>query len=154
MRRNVLSNQKGSASVIVILVMLMLVVFGVLAFVSAGSSLRLAQKNAAMTQEYYKLDAMAEQATAQASETLKSSERSDFKRLESTLGKITGVAAVHVTRSDNGQPLIEMRIQDSKTGADKSLNVILSPAASGSGVVIHEWKLVVKPFTYEQQIGL
>jgi hypothetical protein len=55
-----INGDKGSSSVLVILIMLTLVVFGLLALMSTYSGLKLSRKNAEWTKEYYALDARAE----------------------------------------------------------------------------------------------
>ena len=55
-KSKVYSNEKGSSSVLVILVMLLLITFGVLAMMSSYSNLKIARKNASWTQGYYLLE--------------------------------------------------------------------------------------------------
>jgi hypothetical protein len=59
MKRHLMSNEKGSSSVLVVLTLLMLVLFGVLGMMSSFSEYKIAQKNAAWTQEYYAFEALA-----------------------------------------------------------------------------------------------
>lgn len=54
-----IGNQKGSSSVLVVLTLLMLVIFGVLGMMSSHSEYRLAQKNASWTKDYYQFEAKA-----------------------------------------------------------------------------------------------
>ena len=49
-------NEKGSSSVLVIMVLLMLVTFGVLALITANSNLKVAEKNASWNRSYYQLE--------------------------------------------------------------------------------------------------
>jgi len=51
---------KGSSSVLVIMIMLLLITFGVLAMMSSYSNLKIARKNADWTQGYYKLESAGE----------------------------------------------------------------------------------------------
>lgn len=53
------NDDKGSSSVLVILVMLLLITFGVLAMMSSYSNLKIARKNASWTQGYYALESEA-----------------------------------------------------------------------------------------------
>ncbi len=55
----VYKDDKGSSSVLVILVMLLLITFGVLAMMSSYSNLKIARKNASWTQGYYLLESEA-----------------------------------------------------------------------------------------------
>ena len=57
---NHLKSKKGSSSILVILFVITLVVFGTLAMMSAYSDFKLAKKNAEWTRSYYKLDAQGE----------------------------------------------------------------------------------------------
>ena len=52
--------RKGSSSLLVILLVVTMVVFGVLAMMSSYSGLKMAKKNAQWTSEYYELEANAE----------------------------------------------------------------------------------------------
>ena len=54
------SNMRGSSSVLVIMIMLLLITFGVLAMMSSYSSLKIARKNADWTKGYYALESQAE----------------------------------------------------------------------------------------------
>lgn len=54
------NRRKGSSSVLVIMVMLMLITFGVLAMMSSYSNLKIARKNAQWVQGYYALESLTE----------------------------------------------------------------------------------------------
>lgn len=146
-------NERGSASVIVILVMLLLTVFGVLAFVSAGSSLRLAEKNASTVQNYYRLDALGEEATAAASAALKRHVGEPADVLEKSLKQDTGLGSLKILMDASGKKIIEMDVSDSNNQKETSLHIRLSPK-DGGGVVIREWRLNVQPFQYPENIGI
>jgi hypothetical protein len=68
-----LANNRGASSVLVLLVLLMLVVFGVLALVSSGANLRLAKKNGETVQAWYSLDRTAEIQVAEVVKTVRNS---------------------------------------------------------------------------------
>ncbi len=51
----------GSSSVLVIMIMLLLITFGVLAMMSSYSNLKIAQKKADWTKDYYQLESIAEE---------------------------------------------------------------------------------------------
>ena len=57
---NKLKLRSGSSSILVILLVVTMVVFGVLAMMSSYSGLKMAKKNAQWTSEYYELEANAE----------------------------------------------------------------------------------------------
>lgn len=59
MKKRLMLNQKGSSSVLVVLTLLMLVLFGVLGMMSSFSDLKIAQKNADWTIDYYHFETMA-----------------------------------------------------------------------------------------------
>ena len=52
--------ERGSSSVLVIMVMLLLITFGVLAMMSSYSNLKIAKKNAEWSRDFYALESMAE----------------------------------------------------------------------------------------------
>lgn len=54
------NSTRGSSSVLVIMIMLLLITFGVLAMMSSYSNLKIARKNADWTQGYYRLESAAE----------------------------------------------------------------------------------------------
>jgi len=54
-----LLNEHGSSSVLVIMIMLLLITFGVLAMMSSYSNLKIAQKHAQWTSDYYQLESIA-----------------------------------------------------------------------------------------------
>jgi len=53
------NGQRGSSSVLVIMVLLMLITFGVLAMMTSYSGLKISRKNAEWTQAFYKLESLA-----------------------------------------------------------------------------------------------
>lgn len=59
MKMQVLIDEKGSSSVLVVLTLLMLVLFGVLGMISSFSDYKIAQKNAAWTKDYYAFESIA-----------------------------------------------------------------------------------------------
>lgn len=59
--RNInLKSEKGSSSVLVIMIMLLLITFGVLAMMSSYSNLKIARKHADWTKDYYRLESNAD----------------------------------------------------------------------------------------------
>jgi flagellar basal body-associated protein FliL len=69
-------SDRGSSSVLVILIMVMLVVLGLLALISTWSGLKLARKNASWTTTYYELDSLAENRLAEMDACLMEAEQS------------------------------------------------------------------------------
>lgn len=59
------NEQRGSSSVLVIMVLLMLITFGVLAMMTSYSNLKISRKNAEWTQSFYRLESLAENHLAQ-----------------------------------------------------------------------------------------
>lgn len=66
-----LASESGASSVLVLLVLLLLVFLSVLAFVTTGSNLRLARKNAETVQAWYRMDAEGERMAAKALQTVR-----------------------------------------------------------------------------------
>ncbi len=155
MKSGHLSNKQGSASVIVIMVMLLLVVFGILAFVSGGSSLKLAEKNADAVTSYYLLDMKGEIAAGQISELLKSD--ASITGLDTRIRTLTGINDVSVEPQATGNPVITVRILGSSLMNGASLRIRLqqkSEPMDPLGLEILEWKLINKPFEYRENVNL
>ncbi len=150
-----LSNKQGSASVIVIMVMLLLVVFGILAFVSGGSSLKLAEKNAKTVKDYYLLDKKGEIAVGQVLALLKT--EGVGSDLAAAAQKATGIQDVTTQSQTAGQQVLTMQIQDPSLENGASLRIRLQPQSSAAGIqglAIREWKLIYKPFVYDETVNL
>ena len=155
MNKKPLSNDRGSASVIVIMVMLLLVVFGVLAFVSGSSSLRLAEKNAQTVKAYYLLDKRGEITVAKTLEMLES-EAFGTAVAEKT-AKLEGVAEAAVFSRNSGEAELILTIQEPSDKSGASLRIRLKPVTGSGGanaLEIQEWKLVYKPFIYDKTVDL
>lgn len=155
MKCRYLANKQGSASVLVIMVMLLLVVFGILAFVSGGSSLRLAEKNAQTVKDYYLLDKQGEIAVSQISALLKAP--APGEDLAEQLRTATGVQTVAVEAQPGGAPAVTLTIENPalKSGATLKIKLQTDPGAEGDqGSEVTEWKLVYKPFVYEEPVNL
>lgn len=56
-----LNRERGSSSVLVIMIMLLLITFGVLAMMSSYSNLKIARKQAQWTKDFYQLESIAEE---------------------------------------------------------------------------------------------
>ena len=69
--RRLHESESGASSVLVLLVLLLLVFLAVLAFVTTGSNLRLARKNAETVQTWYRMDAAGERMAAKALQTVR-----------------------------------------------------------------------------------
>ncbi len=148
-------NDKGSASVIVIMVMLLLVVFGILAFVSGGSSLRLAEKNAQTVKDYYLLDKHGEIAVAKISPLLKT--EGVGAGVVDKISTFNNVGDVVSVPRESGAPMLVLKIQDPSIKSEASLRIRVSPKASDNGTMvleILEWKLLYKPFAYDGTVNL
>lgn len=96
-------SNRGSSSVLVILIMVMLVVLGLLALMSTWSELKLARKNASWSTVYYSLDSKAEICLAEIDTCLLDAEESadnyimtkDYERPESSYLPSNLQQAVH-----------------------------------------------------------
>ncbi|HAS74910.1 MAG TPA: hypothetical protein DCS67_12265 [Clostridiales bacterium UBA8960] len=53
-------SERGSSSVLVVMIMLLLITFGVLAMMSSYSNLKISRKHAEWTRDYYRLESIAE----------------------------------------------------------------------------------------------
>ena len=90
--KSLLISNRGSSSVLVILIMVMLVVLGLLALMSTWSELKLARKNASWSTAYYSLDSEAEARLAELDSCLQDADESagnyimtkDYERPESS----------------------------------------------------------------------
>lgn len=58
--KRLMKAHKGSSSVLVIMIMLLMITFGVLAMMSSYSSLKIARKHAAWTEAYYRLESQSD----------------------------------------------------------------------------------------------
>lgn len=96
-------SDRGSSSVLVILIMVMLVVLGLLALMSTWSELKLARKNASWSTAYYLLDSKAEIRLSEINYCLQDADKStdnyimtkDYERPESSYLPIALQQSVH-----------------------------------------------------------
>jgi hypothetical protein len=158
-----LQSKRGSASAVVVMVTVLLAVFGVLALVSSYSGLKLAQRHATWSSDYYKVDAEAEAmlasiegdlaaAAAKAGSTSASGTFPDLAaealslRVPSEQGSFTGDASGLTVRirvgSIDGQNIrMELRIDFSDAGIPARFCRIVS------------WRQWQKPFQYDENPG-
>lgn len=58
--KGMIKSEKGSSSVLVVMIMLLMITFGVLAMMSSYSNLKIARKHAEWTKDYYSLESLAD----------------------------------------------------------------------------------------------
>lgn len=80
---------KGSSTVIVILISLTLIIFGVLNFMMTYSSYRISQKNADATSEYYSLDSEAQIFLSKLDKSIKSNSNEEILNLSAVAKDLT-----------------------------------------------------------------
>ena len=129
---------QGSASVLIILVMLSLSAFGVLSMMSAYSDLKLARKNADFITQYYALDAQATEAYSEAQAT--------YRQLVAggtTSGEATQVVSAAGWAYDERGALLSREF----TQNELHLTVELRPI--GGELAVVRWQEWQEPFEYE-----
>jgi hypothetical protein len=114
---NFYKKKKGSSSIMVILVMLTLVVFGVLALMSSYSDLKLSKKNANWLKGYYELDARGEELVSQIDTKLEASAEKALIGNKLDRDKYVGLAEKELNNLNLGE---NSRLQMTKN-ADKLL---------------------------------
>lgn len=140
---------RGSSSVLVIMVLLMLVTFGVLALVTANSNLKISQKNALWNQSYYQLE---NKAVKKLKEILKDA---DNLIMESPSEWHVEMLALYdeidfiddskiqisILDEDKRQFFIELDYNEVESGTNKKINY-----------EIKQWREVPLMFEYEDEL--
>lgn len=154
-----LRSRRGAASALIILLLVMLVIFGVLAMVSAAANLKLARRQAEWNKAWYLADASAEAVYADLDQLCRSSaEAGDGPeqlagqigaRLAETPSVLTGQAA-----ASDGLIRIEARVGEDRPGS-QGIDMILvwQPGAAGTRLVIEQWTQWQPPFEYGNDPG-
>jgi len=148
-------SRRGSASVLVIMVLLLLVVFGVLAFASGGSSLRLAEKNARTVKNYYLLDRQGELALGRL--TLLLREGASLEALKEALGQMEHVTVLEEDPKASEEPRLTWRVADPAVAGGATLLVSVQVTGTGAespGLRIQRWELEYEPLDYEAPVEL
>ncbi len=155
MKPSLPGNRRGSASVLVIMVLLLLVVFGVLAFASGGSSLRLAEKNAQTVRNYYLLDRQGELALGRLTVLLR--EGASPEALREALAQTDAVLESQVSEDAAGAAALTFRVTDPAVagGATLLIGAEISRTADGRpALTIRRWELEYEPLNYEEPVEL
>ena len=129
---------QGSASVLIILVMLSLSAFGVLSMMSAYADLKLARKNADFVTQYYALDAQAAEAYAAAQAT--------YQHL---LADGISSAEAAQTVSAAGWAFDERGAVLSREFTQSELHLTVELRPIGGELAVVRWQEWQEPFEYE-----
>jgi hypothetical protein len=152
-------SRRGAASALIILLLVMLVIFGVLAMVSAAANLKLARRQADWNKAWYLADGSAEAVFAELDQLcrLSAAAGDDLEhlagliggRLEQNQAVLTGQAA----SSDDGIR-IEARIGEDRPGS-QGIDMVLvwQPDAAGGRLQIEQWTQWQPPFDYGEDPG-
>lgn len=154
-----LRSRRGAASALIILLLVMLVIFGVLAMVSAAANLKLARRQAEWNSAWYLADAGAEAVLAEIDQLCRSSAAAGDgpeqlaglidARLVQNPSVLTGQAVVSA-----GRIRIEVRVGEDRPGS-QGIDMILvwQPDAAGTRLVIEQWTQWQPPFEYGNDPG-
>ena len=154
-----LRSRRGAASALIILLLVMLVIFGVLAMVSAAANLKLARRQADWNKAWYLADARAEAVYAEIDQLCRSSASTGNSPdqiatlIDARLGQNPSVLTGHAGVS-NGQIRIEARVGEERPGS-QGIDIVLvwQPDAAGAAMVIEKWTQWQPPFEYGQDPG-
>ena len=157
--RNHWRSRRGAASALIILLLVMLVIFGVLAMVSAAANLKLARRQADWNKAWYLADGSAEAVYA---------ELDQLCRLSSAAGEdnehLAGLIGTHLEQNQavlSGQATatadmvrIEARIGEDRPGSQGiDLVLVWQPDAVGGRLLIEQWTQWQPPFDYGEEPG-
>lgn len=120
-------NNRGATSVLIMIMMIILMIFGLAALTTSAASRKLAQKNAGWLKEYYALQGEAEIAYARLVETLDlPAVGLDADQIEKSLVQFLKKTAncSFQRRDDENNPfLIEMKIQEKGKEVPKNIHM-------------------------------
>lgn len=169
MIRKVFNKKKGSSSIMVILIMLTLVVFGVLALMSSYSDLKLSKKNANWLEKYYDLDAKGEKLISeidsrlsQASKKAKSGNTLDREKYiqlaESEIKAIKTENKLKVSKNKNMLTISSKLVDVDNNMINISLEVNFPDFSMEKGPLKHykvtRWEQLPREFKYDNSIEL
>lgn len=156
-------SRRGAASALIILLLVMLVIFGVLAMVSAAANLKLARKQAEWNRAWYLADAGAEAVYAELDHLCRSSAAAgeDAARLavklEDWLDQNPAVQTSQVTVLEDRIRIEALSVDEASAGQGIDMTLHWQPAAAGgTGVeklVVEKWLQWQLPFEYGDQPG-
>jgi hypothetical protein len=152
-------SRRGSASALIVLMVVLLAVFGAMALTSAAASLRLARRHADWSIEYYGYDASAEKLLARidltVSEAIRTSQ--DTETLRSRLGAITSPGASSITCAREGERLVVSALAGDPDTRGISVAVAVQIGINGSSrsadLRVIRWSQFQKPFNYDAGPG-
>ncbi|RRD96073.1 hypothetical protein EII17_00770 [Clostridiales bacterium COT073_COT-073] len=122
-----LKNNRGATSVLIMIMMIILMIFGLAALTTSVASKKLAQKNASWLKEYYALNGEAIKAYAYLEDTLDLDEAGvDVDRIENSLIRFlkSNANCSFQKNDDEQQPfLIEMQVHEQGKEFPKSIHM-------------------------------
>jgi len=163
MRRNMkfgpylpqLRSRRGSASVLIVLMVVLLAVFGAMALTAASANLRLARRHADWSAEYYRFDASAERLLAAVNEETKETTQVDELTSRLVALHVEGIAGL-VSRNEEGRLILEAVAGDPE---GRGIQVKLEWPVGEDGQVSEEaprivrWSQFQQPFAYGTEPG-
>lgn len=157
--RSRLCSRKGSASALIVLMVVLLAVFGAMALTSAAASLRLARRHADWSREYYVYDATAERLLASINtavhDAIDSSQ--DTETLRGRLGaiKLSGASAVSCAKV--GDQLVVDALVGNPDARGITVSIAVPLGANGPSrdgkLLVLRWNQFQKPFDYNAGPG-
>lgn len=169
-------DERGSSSVLVIMIMLLLISFGVLTMMSSYSNLKMARKNAEWTKDFYALESLAQKSVAEFSAIFKQAngeydaakssniENQDVKSSEMMLLKLFDLCQQNevinpqiescnfksqdeiLLSSETYIPTLQLTIQDQRTNRQFSCIIQMD---KNHGYSIIEWREI--PVVFEEE---
>ena len=122
-----MKNNRGATSVLIMIMMIILMIFGLAALTTSAASRKLAQKNAGWLKEYYQLHGEAEVAYAHLVEALDlPNAKLDVDRIERSLIqflKENANCSFEKKEEDEKPFLIEMRVQEKGKAVPKNIQM-------------------------------
>ena len=156
-------SRSGAASALIILLLVMLVIFGVLAMVSAAANLKLARKQADWNRAWYLADAGAEAVYAELDLLCRSSAAAGEDaallavKIEGWLNQNPAVRTSQVTVLEDQVRIEALSVGEVAAGQGIDMTVRWQPAAaggtSGDKLVVEKWLQWQPPFEYGDQPG-
>ncbi len=150
-----LRSRRGSASVLIVLMVVLLAVFGAMALTAASANLRLARRHADWSAEYYRFDASAEHLLAAAErETGSAAQAGELASRLADL-RVEGVTNI-VSRNEEGRLILEAVAGDPE---GRGIRVELEWTVGEDGSVseqaprIVRWSQFQQPFVYGTEPG-
>lgn len=157
--RRKLKSRKGSASALIVLMVVLLAVFGAMALTSAAANLRLATRHADWSREFYAYDAQAERLVAQ----LDATARKAAAENQSTASLCEYVKAIRMEGVHAIDCVLtgDRLVVDATIGNPEQRGILLTaslpaeiPASgSGTGLQLMRWSQFQKAFDYGNEPG-